>query len=260
MAISFNSFRSGQYQIETDLYQGPLDLLLDLIEKAELDITVLSLAQVTDQFLEYIKNMEGDNPAEVSAFVVIAARLIQIKSSALLPHSETDIRELDEDSGEALAQQLILYRRFKQLAGWLAQREDLNYHSYERMGTPDIGIEAPLDLSNLTVIHLAAIAGRLFAKKPEQPELATMISQPRITIGQRIQLLIGKVREKRKISFRKLLSSGSKVEAVVTFLAMLELIKRNVISVNQDDLFADIEIRASDESDQEQSLVSEFGE
>ncbi len=260
MPVRFSTFHSEQYQIETDVYQGPLDLLLDLIEKAELDITILSLAQVTDQFLEYIQQMEDDNPAEVSAFVVIAARLLQIKSNALLPRPQSGLMDLDEDSGEALARQLIQYRRFRQLAGWLAQREDLNFQTYERIAAPDTGIEPPLDLSDLTVLHLAAIAGRLFSRKAEKPALESMLSIPRITIGQRIRALTGKLRERGQTTFRTLLTAGTRVEAVVTFLAMLELIKRSAIRVNQDEIFSDIEIFTAGTEFDDNEITSEFGD
>lgn len=260
MTAQLTTFRSDLYQIETDVYQGPLDLLLDLIEKAELDITILSLAQVTDQFLEYVQGMEDENPAEVSAFVVIAARLLQIKSNALLPRPAVGLMDLDEDSGEALAQQLIQYRRFKQLSGWLAEREDLKFHAYERIAPPDTGLEAPLDLSNLTVLHLATLAGKLFAKKADQPELGTMLSIPRITIGQRIRALTSKLRERGQTSFRTLLTAGTRVEAVVTFLAMLELIKRNAIRVNQSDIFSDIDIFTEDPELIDPEITSEFGD
>lgn len=253
------SFHSEQYQIETDLYQGPLDLLLHLIEKAELDITVLSLAQVTDQFLEHIAEMEEENPAEVSAFIVIAARLIQIKSSALLPHSQAQIQDLDEDPGEALARQLLIYSRFKQLSRWLADREETGCRSWERISTPDIGIEPPLDLSDLTLSRLAEIAGYLFSKKTELPELRTVMGIPRITIGQRIKFLIQKIKSGERLSFKSLLKSGSRVEAVVTFLAMLELIKRDAIRIEQSDVFADIEIIAGPDQTPDTEFISEFG-
>ena len=109
------------YTVVTPIYEGPLDLLLLLIERAELDITSLALAQVTDQYLEHLRNISDLSPDEVSAFLVIAARLLQIKSEALLPRPPQ--REPgEEDPGEALARQLILYKRFKELANLLAQR------------------------------------------------------------------------------------------------------------------------------------------
>src|SRR5690606_2936891 len=115
--------QTTQYEIETDLYSGPLDLLLDLIQKAELDITKLALAQVTDQFLAYIdahRDLEADY---ISEFLIIAAKLVQIKSEALLPRPPA--REDDEeDPGEALAYQLQMYKKVKDTAHWLGQRLD----------------------------------------------------------------------------------------------------------------------------------------
>src|SRR5262245_11384612 len=99
--------RNRAYRVATPVYEGPLDLLLQLIERAELDITKLALAQVTDQFLSYLAQLENRTANEVSAFLVIAARLVQIKSEALLPRPPQ--REVGEDDpGEALAQQLLV--------------------------------------------------------------------------------------------------------------------------------------------------------
>jgi segregation and condensation protein A len=104
-------FQDGSlYQVITPVYEGPLDLLLHLIERAELDITKLALAEVTDQFLEHLGQIQEQKAEEVSAFIVIASRLVQIKSEVLLPRPP--IREPgEEDPGEALAQQLIAYKR-----------------------------------------------------------------------------------------------------------------------------------------------------
>jgi segregation and condensation protein A len=104
--------RQLNYTVRTTVYEGPLDLLLDLIERAELDITSVSLALVTDQYLAYIKNLERINADEVSAFLVIAAKLLQIKSEALLPRPPTRPAG-EEDAGRSLVDQLKLYKRFK---------------------------------------------------------------------------------------------------------------------------------------------------
>jgi segregation and condensation protein A len=116
--VSFQvaSHQTENYRVNTEVFEGPLDLLLQLIERAELDITRLALAQVTDQYLAYMRTLQEHDAAEVSAFLVIAARLIQIKSEALLPRPvERPVGE--EDPGEALARQLRLYRMFKRAAG-----------------------------------------------------------------------------------------------------------------------------------------------
>lgn len=262
MSITSESafFHSNRYQITTDVYQGPLDLLLSLIEKAELDITVLSLAQVTDQFLAYVKKMKEENPAEVSAFLVIASRLIQIKSAALLPKTGFSSPDLDEDTGEALAQQLITYRRFKQLADFFDEREDRQLRSLVRLNAPDVGLEPALDLSGLTADKLAEIAGHLFAVKKPKKTLNTVMKAPRLTIREIITLVVERIRQYARVKFSSLLKSDSKSEAVVTFLAMLELIKQNAISITQDDTFGEIEIRRSDSFNENAEFKSEFGE
>jgi len=103
---------TDDYEIETELYSGPLDLLLDLIQKSELDISKIALAQVTDQFLIYVRQNEHADPDYISEFMVIASKLVQIKSEAMLPRAP--LREPDEeDLGEALARQLRIYREIK---------------------------------------------------------------------------------------------------------------------------------------------------
>ncbi len=253
-------FHSGDYRVETDVYQGPLDLLLDLIEKAELDITVLSLAQVTDQFLDYVRAMKEDNPTDVSAFIVIAARLIQIKSAALLPKPPSTVTELDEDSGEALARQLILYKRFKILSDSLREREDEDFRSYIRLKAPDVGLEPSLDISGLTGETLAEIASRLFAVKKQPKHLAAVMTRPRLSIHDKIRMLIDRVRNSVTVKFSSLLHDRDRHEAVVTFLAMLELIKQNAVSIRQEENFGEIEIEKADAFDQKKDFKSEFGD
>ena len=260
MAVQPIYFHSGHYRIKTDLYQGPLDLLLDLIEKAELDITVLSLAQVTDQFLSYVNDMQEENPTEVSAFVVIAARLIQIKSAALLPHQKVNVSDVDEDTGEALARQLITYRRFKMLADSLAEREDRRLRGWLRIGVPDIGLEPALDISGLNGQKLAGIASRVFARKQPSKALETVMKKPRLSIHEKITLLVDRIRQSAVVRFSSLLRSGNKNETVVTFLAMLELIKQNAVTIRQEENFGEIEIEKSAAYDDQRKYHSEFGD
>ncbi len=260
MAVQPVFFHSGQYRIETDLYQGPLDLLLDLIEKAELDITVLSLAQVTDQFLDYVHAMKEENPTEVSAFVVIAARLIQIKSAALLPRQKVNISDVDEDTGEALARQLITYKRFKLLADSLAEREDRNFHSWLRVGVPDIGIEPALDISGWNGQMLARIASRVFTPPKPAKSLEKVMKKPRLSIHDKIKLLVSRIKKSTSVLFSSLLRSGNKNETVVTFLAMLELIKQNAVVIHQESNFGEIQIEKTESFDEKHEFHSEFGE
>ena len=256
-------YQTEGYRINTPLYEGPLDLLLDLIEKAQLDITKLALAQVTDQYLDYLRNLEDSNPAEVSAFLVIAARLVLIKSTALLPHQANPERpETEEDDGEALAQQLIKYRRFKQLAAWLANRENANLRTFLRLAAPAPRFEPRLDMEDVTLDDLIGMAYQVFIGKADLPALSKVVSMQHITVREKIQAIIDLLRREGGVSFRTLAGSHTKLEIVITFLAMLELIKRSTIQVEQSDLFGDINLLplASFDENPEEPAASEFGD
>src|SRR4026208_520884 len=127
--------RQLNYNVHTPVYDGPLDLLLNLIEHAELDITSVSLAMVTDQYLAYINGLEQTNADEISAFIVIAAKLLQIKSEALLPRPPTR-GPGEEDAGRSLVDQLKLYKRFKEIGGWMNERQEGNLRNYLRNCPP----------------------------------------------------------------------------------------------------------------------------
>jgi segregation and condensation protein A len=248
VSLQVAGHQTERYRVDTNVYEGPLDLLLELIERAELDITTLAIAQVTDQYLAYLRSMKEHDAAEVSAFLVMAARLVQIKSAALLPrpsHSEHAISE--EDDAEALARQLILYRRFKQISEWLNSRETANQRTYLRLAPPPLKIEARLDLSGVTLTDLISAARQVLFSQPNLPSLNQVVSMPRITIREKITTILDTLRHSTRSSFRSLLSNRSRAEIVVTFLALLELIKRRIIAARQDALFGDIQFDQIDE-------------
>ncbi len=249
--------RQLNYTVQTPVYEGPLDLLLDLIERAELDITAVSLALVTDQYLAYLNNMEELNADEISAFLVIAAKLLQIKSEALLPRPPA--REPgEEDAGQALVDQLRLYKRFKEIGGWLHGRQDANLRTYLRIAPPP-KVEPKLDLSNLTLEKLVSAAETAFARDAAKEPLGTIIAPPRVTIREKIDLIAKIMRDVQRSTFRALVNDGaSRLEIVVTFLAMLELIKRYRIDVHQEGLFSDIEINRTADWKDDEELELEF--
>ena len=245
MSFQVAGHQTDQYQVQTDVYAGPLDLLLELIERAELDITRLALAQVTDQYLEYLHRLQEQNAAEVSAFLVIAARLVQIKSAALLPRPavENPAAE-DEDPGEALARQLILYKRFKELSGFLQMRDEAGLHTYLRLAPAPRVVSSPhLDLSGVTLHDLIDAARSVFFSRPTLTSLDRVVTMPRVTIREKITSILDTLRRGKLTTFRTLLLPNStRVEVVVTFLALLELVKRHIVAANQSTLFADIQV------------------
>ncbi len=257
MDLNIASHQTGKYIFQIPVYEGPLDLLLQLIEKSELDITAVSLAMVTDQYLQYIRRMQEARAEEISAFLVIAAKLIQIKSEALLPRPP--VREVgEEDPAENLARQLRIYKRFKEISTLLEQRDAQGLHTYLRLAPPP-KVEGRLDLSDLTLRDLLEAAESSFLQEKEKQALGTVISAPKVTIRQKIAYISERLSKSQHSSFKELLETGnSRLEVVVTFLALLELVKRYRVSARQEALFGDIHIERSEEWNESEEFELEF--
>ena len=249
--------RQLNYRVQTPVYEGPLDLLLNLIERAELDITAVSLAMVTDQYLVYINSLEQINADEISAFLVIASKLLQIKSEALLPRPPA--REPgEEDLGQSLVDQLRLYKRYKEIGGWMYARQDLNLRTYLRIAPPP-KVEPKLDMSNLTLEQLVAAAEEAFRKEKDKKPLGDVIAAPRVTIREKIDLISKMLKDVQRSTFRNLLDQGaSRLEIVVTFLALLELVKRYRVAAHQEGLFSEIEFERMEDWNEDEEIELEF--
>lgn len=253
------SVSAHPYTVATPVFEGPLDLLLQLIERAELDITRLALAQVTDQFLEYLHDLPESHPDEVSAFLVIASRLLQIKSEALLPRPPQRV-EGEEDPGEALARQLRIYKRFKEIALQFGEREASGMRTYLNLAPPPHP-EGLLDLSGVTTADLLAVAQEILARADLRRPLNTLVAAPRITIREKITLIAQRLRQFGQSSFRSLLGGKpTSLDVVVTFLALLELVKRHMVQVSQESLFGDIQLQPGEIWDENEPFELEFGE
>ncbi|MEJ5241348.1 MAG: segregation/condensation protein A [Anaerolineales bacterium] len=248
----------SSYTVTLPVYEGPLDLLLDLIERAELDITTLSLALVTEQYLAYLRTLEQVHPQELSAFLVIAARLLQIKSEALLPRPPQ--REAgEEDVGQALVEQLKTYKRFKEIGLWLEERQRRGLRSYLRLAPPPKIAPVTPDLSNLTLEDLHQAALRVLQKDQAAQALGTVITPPRITIREKIAHIRQVLSRFVRTTFRELLQNVSdRLEVVVTFLALLELVKRYRVQARQEQLFGTIEIERAEEWTTDEEMEIEF--
>ena len=250
------------YTIQLPVYEGPLDLLLGLIERAELDITKIALAQITDQYLEYLRHIQEREIEDLASFLIIAARLIQIKSESLLPRPP--IREPgEEDPGDALARQLFAYKKYKQVAIMLSKREELGLRSYLRLSTPLPEIDPKLDLSEITLndLHLAML--EVLANTPDTPTIQQAVSIPKVRLRDKIVMIVQSLRSIGRVSFRNLLNTArSRLEIVVSFLAVLELVKQNQVEAVQQVQFGDIEITPGSQwnADQELDFELEFEE
>ena len=249
---------SNNYTVQLPVYAGPLDLLLQLIERDELDITKVALAQVTDQFLAYLRVLETLNLGDIADFLVIAARLILIKSEALLPRP-VERQPGEEDPADELARQLIAYKRYKQIAMSLHEREAAGLRTYLRLAPPP-KMESQLDLSGVTTLHLLEAVRRAMALNPEKPSLGTVVAPPKVTIRDQIRLIARTLQAGGgRASFQAMLANAqSRMEVMVTFLALLELIKRLKVDARQAQPFGEIELTTISEWSEAELAELEF--
>lgn len=241
-------------QIKIEQFEGPLDLLLQLIENQELDITVLSLASVTEQFLNYVKSLpaptsfdpnagrggQEKNPTHLADFLVIAAKLLVIKSKALLPN--LDLGAEEEETAFDLTEQLLLYKKFKEAAKFLKKLDLMRRQSWTR---PDSQTQAFfLPDPGLSVQTLHASLRLLAEELKEIIKLPQQVIKEVVSISEKISHIQRLISEKLEMSMTQLIKdSKSKTEVIVTFLALLELIKQRVLTVEQSALFEDIMIK-----------------
>jgi segregation and condensation protein A len=216
--------------------------LLQLIEKRELDITKVSLAQVTDQYLEYISLLHELEAAALADFLVIAAKLLLIKSQVLLPQPPP--MEEEEDVGDELVRQLIEYKKFKEAAQELRQREEIGLRAYVRVAPPP-RLEPTLDLEGITLDDLLKAVEQALAITPLAPSVSNMVAPITVTIADKISQIEAALRRRGRVSFNRLLAhAASRMEIIVAFLAVLELIKRQRVDVQQERVFGEIIITA----------------
>lgn len=247
------------FHIETLVYEGPLDLLLQLIEGAELDITSLAIAQVTNQFISHLHGLQQKAAEEVSEFIMLAARLLQIKSEALLPRP-VQREPGEEDPAAELARQLIAYKQYKEISRILADRERQGLRTFLRLA-PAPKIEAKLDLQGVTVSDLWRAALIAFSANPNQARLGSVVRRPKVTIRQKIRGIIERIRSLGNTRFSDIIGDvRSRIDIVVSFLAMLELVKRRRVAVSQAVMFGEIDIAPAEDWDDETDFELEFGE
>ena len=247
MDTALNPLGAG-YPVHLPIFDGPIELLLHLIERQELDISEVSLVAITDRYLRAIETMQEIEPEALADFLVVAARLLYIKSRGLLPQPE--VEEEEEKQSEALIQQLLDYRRFKEAAGELRLRTSIGLRTNARLAPPQM--ERSLDFSALTIEKLTAAALKALRNIPSSPAPPAVRAYP-ITVAEQIAAIrrrIGRLaglngEVDRHVSFTALLSeSRSRLEIVVTFLAVLELIKLREIAAEQHETFGEIVLRS----------------
>lgn len=231
--------------ISLPVFEGPLDLLLHLIERDDLDITAVSLVAVADQYLAAIHNDDGVDPQALAEFVAIGAKLIYLKSRALLPRTPDEGVALleDDDVGRELVDLLLEYRRFGEVADHLQERQAQGLRVYPRLAPPPTRDPGP-GLDEVTVESLFTIMLDVMANVPiARPD--AMIPRDGITMSGRLDDFRQRLRRGGKFSFRKAIAEcHSRVEIVISFLAILELLKSGECDARQGETWGDIEVVA----------------
>lgn len=235
-------------QVDQEKFQGPLALLLELIEKEELDITQISLAKIADQYIVEIRKMTAAHPDELADFLVVAARLLLIKSRALLPYLYPE----EEEEIKDLENQLRMYKEFieasKKIQELIGEKKFMFGREWNRQAIL-AGANLFSPPKNLSSEQLRMVFSDLVLRLKPVEKLTEEKLERKIHIEEKILHIQEMLLKRIKVSFNKLMEGAeSRTEIVVSFLAMLELLKQEHILVEQSELFADIHISKAGES------------
>ncbi len=233
------------YKIKLDIFEGPLDLLLYLIKKDHLNIYDIPIARVTEQYLSYLNLMQVMDLNIAGEFLVLAAELMKIKSKMLLPAEETAQEEEQEDPREELVRRLLEYEKFKEIANTLREKETDQKDVFKR---PKVEVDLPQEVPQKKEVYFEAsifdlISAFTQALKDVPKELFYEVIKDEFTVEEKVHSLLHFLLVTPSARVSELFSKAkNKLEVVVTFLAILELIRMKEIVAFQKDLFGEVEV------------------
>ena len=237
----------SDYKVKLEIFEGPLDLLLFLIKRDEIDIYEISIERITSQYLEYLQAFKELNIDVAGEFVVMAANLIYLKSRSLLP---VDQQPPDEDADEEdprwdLIRQLIEYKKFKEAAAQLQVRALEQERMFTRDGSSAVMAQAPLRLGDVGIFQLINAFQNVIKRVDAREDLREIFNE-HFSVSDKIDVILSRVAEGARVRFSDLFGEiASRVEIVVTFLALLELIRLKQVRAMQANPFDEIEISGS---------------
>lgn len=242
--------QNNKYEIKLENFKGPLDLLLHLIEKNEINIYDIPIAKITDQYLKYIETIDYLDLDWASEFLVMAATLLSIKAQMLLPKPPQPVEDEGEDPREELVVRLLEYKQFKEAAMLLKEKEEDMLKVFVRK--PDegeilkrFGPQNPVE--NLSINDLFE-AFKIILEKSQEPDPTFQITREEISMQECMEEILTELTQKTKIAFNDLFTGKTtRIRIIVTFLALLELIKLKKIGFIQKDPFGKIIIFLKDD-------------
>ena len=238
----------SDYKVQLEVFEGPLDLLLYLIKKEEVDIYNIPISKITSQYMEYLDLMKMIVPDIAGEFVVMGATLMYIKSRMLLPQdqqvADPEAAAEEVDPRWDLIRQLVEYKKFKEAAEYLHEREQFQENVYSRQQASlgfDVPSEAPV-LGEISIFDLLNAFNKVL-KRADQAENLREIFEDRFTVSDKIDFILRLTSVESRTSFSKLFEgAASRTEIIVTFLALLELIRLKQLQVQQAAAFGEIDI------------------
>lgn len=252
----------AQYRVRLEVFEGPLDLLLTLIQRESLDITTVALAQVTDQYLRYMAALEEIDAGALAEFCQVAATLIVIKSRALLPTTTVAADEEEDSEAQELAERLRAYRRLRQAAEGLGHRERGGLRAYVRTAPPP-DVKPTLDPGDVTVTDLARAFETALAeaaRQAEPPPVRGVRAHP-VRLADRLASIRDLLAAKGRVAFREALLGERRDRefVIVSFLAVLELLRRRYVHCVQAELFGEIMLEKRPDAGGWLETEGEFG-
>ncbi len=244
------------YTIKLPNFEGPLDLLLFFIKRDELDIYDIPIARITREFLDFIRLMQLFDLELAGEFLVMASSLMQIKVRMLLPKEVDESGEElpGEDPRAELVQQLLQYSQYKEVSRDFSEREESQrYVYYRQVFDAEHQSDGTEEYKNATLFDLLAAFKKALERRPPQITLHTVTLYP-ITIEEQTENILIRIRKERRLSFVDLVSGQPRLYIVVTFLALLEMSKNQIISIRQNDNFDDIDIQPFEDIIETKSL------
>lgn len=232
------------YKVMIDEFEGPLDLLLHLIKEDNIDIYDIKIEVITSQYLDYIKAMKDLNLSVASEYLVMASELVEMKSKMLLPKKKEEIiDEYEEDPREVLIERLLAYKQYKEITSEFKdlektrkliitkEAENLSYYAKEAENK-----------ENLSVDDLIEAFNALLKRKELDKPIATKITKKELSVNEKIVNIKNILRSKKKVRFEELFEVATKEEIIISFLSILEMVKKDEILIMQDNNFNAITI------------------
>ena len=235
---------SDKYIVAIDNFDGPLDLLLHLIKEQDIDIYDIKIEDITKQYLDYIKHMKELNLEIASEYLVMASELIEMKSKMLLPKKkEKEDDDYEEDPKELLIERLLAYKRYKEVTSefkdleltrkmvFTREPDNLNRYVKEDENSEELGVADLIDAFN-----------NLLKRKELDRPIATKITKKELSVTEKVNKIKNILRNKKKINFEDIFEVSTKEEVIISFLSVLEMVKKDEILLTQDGNFKNIVI------------------